>query len=123
YGAIPLANPRTPRTNIVAREYRVGGGTRGNVASKKINQMRSSLPDIETGGVGNLVGAGGGSDDETMVGLKCRAAASLRHRDRAVTADDFEALAKEAANIGRAETLPLFHPSFPEMEIPGVVTV
>ncbi len=36
---------------------------------------------------------------------------------------DFESLAKEAANIVRAKALPLYHPDFPGVQVPGVVTV
>ena len=33
-GDIPVANPNDPDANVVAVEYRFGGGTRGNVAAK-----------------------------------------------------------------------------------------
>lgn len=123
FGAIPLANPSKPNTNIVAREYRVGGGTRGNVAAGKLNVLVTSVSSIDSGKVTNLFAAGGGADTETMPKLERRAAQSLRERDRAVTAEDFESLAKQAANIGRAQALPLFHPSFPDIEVPGVITM
>ena len=40
-----------------------------------------------------------------------------------MTADDFEYLAKEAANVRRAKALPLFHPDFPGVKVPGTVSV
>ncbi|MEP6817038.1 MAG: baseplate J/gp47 family protein, partial [Marmoricola sp.] len=47
----------------------------------------------------------------------------IRSRDRAVTADDFEFFATQAANIARAKALPLRHPDFPGVAVPGVVSV
>jgi uncharacterized phage protein gp47/JayE len=40
-----------------------------------------------------------------------------------VTEEDFAALARQAANIRRAKALSLFHPGFPGIKVPGVVTV
>ena len=47
----------------------------------------------------------------------------MKSRNRAVTNADFEELAIRAANIARAKALPLYHPKFPGVEVPGVVTV
>src|SRR5205823_3557080 len=44
-------------------------------------------------------------------------------RCRAVTAEDFEYFAMQAATIKRARALPLMHPDFPGVKVPGVVTV
>lgn len=123
FGAIPLGKVGKPASNIVAREYRVGGGTRGNVAAMKIKNLLSSIATVDADGLGNLFEAENGSDEETLRDLEERARKELKHRDRAVTAGDFEALAKEAANIGRAKALPMFHPAYPGIEIPGVVSV
>src|SRR5262249_7054067 len=48
---------------------------------------------------------------------------AIRRRCRAVTAEDFEFLAMEASSIKRAKALPLYHPDFPGVKVPGVVTV
>jgi predicted phage baseplate assembly protein len=47
----------------------------------------------------------------------------LRTRDRAVTPEDFERLAIESGAIARAKALPLYHPDFPTVQVPGVVSV
>ena len=48
---------------------------------------------------------------------------TLKSRDRAVTVEDFELHARAAGGVARAKTLPLFHPDFPGVEVPGVVSV
>ena len=73
--------------------------------------------------MGNLQASFGGRDEETLDQAKQRAPAAIRARCRAVTADDFEFFAGEAANIARARALPLRHPDFPDVAVPGVVTV
>jgi predicted phage baseplate assembly protein len=40
-----------------------------------------------------------------------------------VTADDFEYFATQAANVARARALPLRHPDYPGVAVPGCVTV
>lgn len=119
---VPLANPNN-RVNILAEEYRVGGGTRGNVGAGEINNLLSQVQGVDRGAVGNLFSASAGTDEETLEQAKLRAPISLKARDRAVTAEDFELLAKQAANIARAHALPLYHPDFPGIEVPGVMSV
>lgn len=119
---VPLANPNN-RVNILAEEYRVGGGSRGNVAAGSINTLLTTVQGIDGAVVGNLFAAGGGADEETLEQAKQRAPLAMKARDRAVTAEDYELLSKKAANIARAHALPLFHPDFPTIEVPGVVSV
>jgi predicted phage baseplate assembly protein len=73
--------------------------------------------------VSNLLAAYSGRDEETLEEAKKRAPRSLQSRCRAVTADDFEYLAMQAANVRRAKALPLFHPDFPGVKVPGTVSV
>ena len=65
----------------------------------------------------------GGQDEETLAAAKERAPAAIRSRCRAVTADDFEVFATQAADIARAKAMPLAHPDFPGVQVPGVITV
>jgi predicted phage baseplate assembly protein len=123
YGAIPVGNPLNPSGNVVARTYRWGGGSGGNVAAGKIKTMLTSVPGIDENKVGNLFDASGGQDEERIEEAKVRAPRSLRSRSRAVTAEDFELLAAEAGNVKRAKALPLTHPQFPNVTFPGAVTV
>jgi predicted phage baseplate assembly protein len=109
--------------NIVARTYRAGGGSQGNVGAGTITQIQTSVPSVS--GVTNSGPATGGTDEETVADAKLRASRALKSNNRAVTAEDFETLAEEApgANVQRACAMPLHHPSYPNDQIPGVVTV
>jgi predicted phage baseplate assembly protein len=122
-GCIPVAYVNNPGANVVARRYRVGGGRRGNVAAAEINTLATPLAGVDTNGVKNLLAAYGGRDEESIDEAKRRAPRALKSRCRAVTAEDFEYLAQQAANVRRAKALPLFHPMFPGARIPGVVSV
>lgn len=121
-GRVPVANARN-RTNIRAVYYRFGGGKRGNVSAEKINKLQSSIAGIKADGVINLSEAAGGSDEETLDSAIRRTPQTLKSRERAVTAEDYEELALRSTNIARAKALPLYHPQFPDIDVPGVVTV
>jgi predicted phage baseplate assembly protein len=123
HGDIPAGNIANPGGNIVAREYRFGGGKQGNVAAGRLRTLVTPIQGVDENGVTNLQPALGGRDEETLEEAKRRAPQTLKNKCRAVTGEDFEALAKQAANIRRAKALPLFHPAFPEVKVPGVVTV
>jgi predicted phage baseplate assembly protein len=123
HGRIPAANLTNPTGNIVARNYRFGGGSGGNVGGQTITQLQTFVPSVNS--VTNYQAATGGTDEESLADAKHRAASALKSNDRAVTNEDFEYLATQApcANVIRAKALPLFHPDFPTGQIPGVVTV
>lgn len=122
-GAIPVANVDNRGANVVARSYRFGGGRRGNLPSKSVKTMLTSIEGIDDGKVENLLPTHSGRDEETLDEAKKRAPRAIKSRCRAVTAEDFEFFAMQASNIKRAKALPLFHPSFPGVKVPGVVTV
>jgi predicted phage baseplate assembly protein len=122
-GHIPVANPALPNRNILASTYRFGGGTRGNVAAGTLANLLTPVSGLDLGQVTNLFAADGGSDEETLDAAKARAGQALQSRGRAVTEADFETIAKSAGPVGRARALPLVHPSFPGVAVPGVVTV
>ena len=123
HGRIPGVNLASPSDNIVARSYRYGGGSQGNVAALSITQIQTSTPSINA--VTNYAAAQGGTEEESVANAKLRASQALQANDRAVTGSDFEYLATQApaANVIRAHALPLFHPNFPNGQVPGVVTV
>ncbi|MEO7009478.1 MAG: putative baseplate assembly protein [Caldimonas sp.] len=122
-GAIPVANVADPDSNVVALEYRFGGGKLGNVGANAIVDLLTPVDGIDGGKTTNLFAAYGGRDEESLDAAQKRARRQLRARDRAVTIDDFEQLATEAGNVKRAKALPLSHPDFPGTQIPGVVSV
>jgi predicted phage baseplate assembly protein len=123
HGAIPVANVANPGANVVAREYRFGGGTKGNVPAGALHNLRNAVDGIDTNKVVNPMASYGGRDEETLDQAKQRAPSAIRARCRAVTTDDFEYFASQAANVARAKALPLYHPSYPGVQVPGVITV
>ncbi|TDQ00786.1 putative baseplate assembly protein [Labedaea rhizosphaerae] len=90
YGAVP---PRGARVRM--RRYFCGGGVRGNVARHALDTLKSSIPFVS--GITNLHPSAGGVDGETLEQAKARGPIMLRTRSRAVTAEDYEAIAREAA--------------------------
>ncbi len=122
-GAIPLANVDNATANIVAQTYRYGGGSAGNVVAGALSTMQTSVAGVDESKVTNLYAASGGSDEESIDDAKARAPQALKTRCRAVTADDFQTLARQAANIARANTIPLANPAFPGVSVPGSITV
>jgi predicted phage baseplate assembly protein len=82
---------------ITATKYRyVAGGLAGNVGSGKINALLSTVNDIIS--VINIMSASGGADEEAIEDTLRRAPERLRRRDRAITMEDYEALAREASD-------------------------
>jgi predicted phage baseplate assembly protein len=90
YGAVP---PKGAPVRIVS--YRSGGGRRGNVASGALSVLRTTIPFVAR--VENRQPAAGGVDAESIEAAKIRGPILLRTRNRAVTAEDYEQLAREAA--------------------------
>jgi predicted phage baseplate assembly protein len=121
YGAVP---PRG--VTILLNSCRRGGGVIGNVAAGKIQVLKTSIPYIAE--VYNPDRADGGREMETLEQAKMRARAMLRHRNRAVTVEDFEFLAKEASPaVGRARCILPRSPQTTDQNAetvpPGVVRV
>ena len=93
--------PPLGANNIRLREYTSGGGRRGNQPAGAIAQMRSAVPAVES--VVNVEPATGGLDADDAARVQGHASAWLRHRDRAICADDFADLALRAApEVARA---------------------
>jgi predicted phage baseplate assembly protein len=100
YGAVPPAGAA-----IRIRMYATGGGRIGNVTTGTIRTLKSSVPFVAS--VENLHPAQGGVDGETLEEAKVRGPLLLRSRGRAVTAEDYEALTKQAApEIARVRCIP-----------------
>ena len=90
YGAVPEAG-----APVRIRGYAVGGGPAGNVGALTIATLRSSVPFVTE--VENRYAASGGTSGETVEEARRRGPLLLRTRDRAVTAQDYELLARDAA--------------------------
>jgi predicted phage baseplate assembly protein len=99
YGATPGKD-----RYIRVLEYRTGGGADGNVAARALSVLKSAIPVVST--VENRRDARGGIDGEDLENAKVRGPIRLRTRGRAVTTEDFEHLAREAApNVGRVRAV------------------
>jgi predicted phage baseplate assembly protein len=118
-GAIPIAG----LNNILVSFYRYGGGASTNSGAGAINDLQSPVTGVDS--VTNLWAAEGGQDEESIEDTKERAPRELKARDRAVTLEDFEFLARQTpgVRIRRAHALALHHPGFPDVEVPGAITV
>ena len=94
---------KIPRQGALIRvpKYRVGGGERGNLPADRIRVMRTTIPGVSD--VTNLRPTTGGRDTETLEAAKIRAPGRMRSlaNSRAVTAEDFERLAREYPGVGR----------------------
>ena len=100
YGAVPPKG-----ATLRMSRYRTGGGLRGNVAPGTLNVLKSGPPGIAS--VFNPAGARGGVDPEQLDAVQMRGAMELRARHRAVTAEDFEYLARQASpRVARAVCVP-----------------
>ncbi|HEY1627378.1 MAG TPA: putative baseplate assembly protein [Streptosporangiaceae bacterium] len=97
--------------NNIRMTYRVGGGQQGNRPSSTIVELKSGIPYIE--GVTNNQPSQGGAPAEPMNRVKARGPRVLRHRDRAIAAQDLEDLALAAsANVATATAIvPIFNPN------------
>ena len=123
------------RGRVPEREMRVrlasgrfGGGRAGNLPAGSMSELRARRIDGQAAPsitVRQPLAATGGEDAETLEVAERRIPAMLRHRDRAVTAEDYRRLALEAPGIdvGRVEVLPRFKPADRRFNVPGVVTV
>lgn len=97
--------PPEGQNNIKARRYRIGGGSAGNVNPGTLTSLTRAIAYIDT--VSNPLAAAGGTDRETVAEAKERAPHTIKSRDRAVTAEDFENLALRASTLlARARCVP-----------------
>jgi uncharacterized phage protein gp47/JayE len=81
---------------VVAKKFRTGGGSAGNLSVNTITQLLGAVSGVQR--VTNLRAAEGGSDGEALDSYRQRAPLTLRARGRAITASDYETLAREASS-------------------------
>ncbi len=94
---------------VRVRRYRTGGGRQGNVAKSAIRVSRTTIPFVTR--VENRRPASGGVDGESVEEAKIRGPIVLRTLNRAVTAEDYEQLAHEAApEAARVRAVPATTP-------------
>ncbi|WP_130014283.1 putative baseplate assembly protein [Serinicoccus sediminis] len=99
YGQVP---PAGAPLRLV--EYRVGGGSKGNVRAGAVQVLRSPVPHVRS--VENRHAARGGVDAESVEQATSRLPVFLRQRTRAVTLADYVDLALDASvAVARAHAL------------------
>ena len=91
-GAVP------PSGNSISATYRTGGGIRGNqIAANKLTRLVGSFSFVSS--VTNPAAPTGGIDRESIEQAKLNAPLSLKALNRAVTHDDYKALALEVPGV------------------------
>ncbi|MGZ4112102.1 MAG: putative baseplate assembly protein, partial [Tumebacillaceae bacterium] len=85
--------------------YKVIAGARGNVEAREITTLRKSIAFVNS--VSNPEPSGGGCDIEPLEDALRRGPQMIRHRNKAITASDFEWLARQAhQDIAKVKCLP-----------------
>lgn len=107
---------------------RFGGGRAGNLPARSLTEITAVRIDgrpAPTLKLAQPLPTEGGADAETLAAAERRIPAYLRHRERAVTAEDYRRLAMEApgVEVGRVDVLPRFKPRDRRFGVPGVVSV
>lgn len=116
---------RPPNQATMRADYDFCMGAAGNVGPQSI----STSPVLPAGfTVSNPIRTWGGADAETPDEGEKQISRYLQHRDRLVTAYDFEviALRTPGVEIGRVEVLPAFHPDLSTGrggDAPGAITL
>jgi predicted phage baseplate assembly protein len=87
-------------TNNIRARYRVGLGISGNVPAASIQQLVDNLAGLQR--VTNPQPTIGGADPENLSGIRANAPASMRTFDRAVSTEDYAALARTFPAIVKA---------------------
>jgi hypothetical protein len=114
-GMIPPAG----KDNIKSK-YQYGGGSKGNVAAGEIAKLMTALPFVDS--VTNPEVSDGGGEKEDMDRARERGPQMLKHRDRAVTYEDYLGLVKaEFQKVAKLKCLPTTDPSMQYK--PGWVTL
>lgn len=97
--------PPVGANNVQAFRYRFGGGQAGNVPAGAITQLLGGVPAVQA--VTNPRRAEGGAESEPVETARMRLTRNIRHRWRALTARDYEDLARQASpGISAARALP-----------------
>ena len=93
-GAIPPVG----QNNIRLVTVRYHDAAKGNVGARTVTVVRNPAGDLAAiKRVTNVEAAAGGSDLETLDKIRMRGPQRLKHRDRAVTPEDYAWLAREAS--------------------------
>ena len=116
-----------PGERIRAARFYAGGGASGNLPAGSVRQLLSgNAAELQVQQDWPL---SGGQEAESVAQAEQRIPAELRHRDRAVTREDFIQLAQDnpLVPVGRAELIPGLmpgnSPAAIQTDVPGVVAL
>jgi hypothetical protein len=102
-GSLKEASEALAAIPVAGREirawYRRGGGANGNVAPNTLTVLKDPIPGVS---VNNAAAAVGGRSGETVDNALLRGPLELHSLQRAVTARDFELVAKRSGAVSRA---------------------
>ncbi|SEI82523.1 putative baseplate assembly protein [Demequina mangrovi] len=120
-GAVVFGRTLVPQIGerIRVPSYRYSAGKAGNVAAGTV----TSFPRHPAVEVTNPFPARGGADTADLREALGAIPGEVHRRDRAVTPEDFAALAKEVTGVARVDVLPLFQPDTPTERAAGVTSV
>ncbi|HEX4947620.1 MAG TPA: putative baseplate assembly protein [Blastocatellia bacterium] len=124
-GRVPDAGAR-----IKAAFVRSGGGQAGNLPAGLLTELTnakeiSGQPISTKLKVTQSLPTEGGEEAETLADAERRIPALFRHRERAVTQDDYRQIAAQTPGVrlGRVEIIERFKPQQRRFDVPGVVSV
>jgi hypothetical protein len=120
-----MRGARPPAGALLRASYDYGEGIAGNVGPGAISTGAALPTGVK---VTNPIPTWGGAQPETVAEGEKQIARYLQHRDRLVTAEDFEtiALRTPGVEIGRVEVIPEYNPQLATSEpgdTPGAVTL
>lgn len=103
---------------------RIGGGRNGNLPAATITTL-AAPPAGRKLKLHQPLPTDGGEDAESLEAAERRIPAVFRHKERAVTAEDYQRLAADTPGVrlGRVEVMPNFRPFQRQHGVPGVVSV
>ena len=112
------------RRAVQVAMMRAGGGNAGNLPAGSITQI-SNVPGSPKYKLAQPVKLTGGADAETLEQAEKRIPSAIRHRNRAVTKQDYAELAQQTpgVQVGRIEILEKFKPHQRLENMPGAVSV
>ena len=116
---------RPPPGATLRVSYDYGSGRAGNVGENAVNQAPALPAGLK---VLNPVRTWGGAESESVTEGEKQVPRFLQHRDRLVTVEDFETIAKRTpgVDLGRVEVLAAYNPTLAQKEPgnePGAVTL
>jgi hypothetical protein len=124
-GLIPF---KSVEPNIRFISLQAGGGMRGNIKNGMMDAIDAGIAEWDSIAVTNPFHARGGSQPETLEEAKMRVQRELDTPYRAVTSEDYEAIAAAipGLRVARVKAIPLYKPGmrdFPRVKAPAQMTV